>query len=492
VVLVGIVGLAFAVVTVLGLSLLGVPILPRNDTVAAAPTSSPSPTVDAVALAASPATKVIATVLGPARVAGWVPAGSVAWSGGTPFDSSCGRPTVDAVLSGSRVYSVGKPQVVLTLSAFTAGSGAVAIRDWAARLASCATAPVTVTHLAAPTSDAFVASVPAAGGQPGATAVFWRRGDLAAVLAVPAAGANGMEVLAARVDPVLVKALTGVCANPASTVADAVRSPWVAREQFIGLASPVPVTMAPSPTPLPPSGITPAPVGWSPTPLPSLSVPQRPADPVWPENLPTTDVGSPVPPSVLAAAPTLSRVPSRLDDPVGPGCGWAFTGQPAPPYDAGIEAVTAEGRVTQAREELVAGQQAWQANVVQYWQQVADYTTQARSYTAYATAVRQVAQAWDHISAQRTLYAEAVDRYNQAVAAREQFLLEQAAAQIDYDAAVAACDAGSPSATPSGTPSPTPDPTAVDCPPLVPPILSQVAPIVPPLPTPPPDPRPTS
>jgi len=496
-VIVAVVAVIFAVLTVLGLTALGVPLLPRQEAVAAGTTPTPTPSIDQVALGASPAQKAITTVLGPTPAVGWVPAGAVAWSGGTPFDTSCGRPTTDAVLAGTRVYAIGRTQVVLTVSTYTAGAGAVAMRDWEARLASCANAPVTVTHLAAPTSDTFVASVPAgaatAGGtaQPGATAVFWRRGDVVAVLAVPVAGSTGLQAAAGQVDPAVVRALTGVCANQASTVADGVRSPWVARDQFVGLASPIPVTMAPSPTPRPPSGVTPAPVGWSPAPLPSVSLPVRPADPVWPDNLPATQVGSPVPPSVLAPAPTLSLVPSRLDDPVGPGCGWAFTGQTGPPYDAAAEAVAAQGRVAQARADMSAAQQAWQSNVVQYWTLVGSYTTQADAYTAYAAAVRKVATAWDRITAERTAYSAAVDAYNSAAAARQQFLLDQAAAQADYDNAVAACVGVSPSATPSLPVSPSPTDPTVQCPPPVPPILGQVAPTVPPLPTPPPDPRPT-
>ena len=496
-VIVGVVAVVFAVLTVLGLVALGVPLLPRQEAVAASATPTPTPTIDQVALASSPAQKAITTVLGPAPATGWLPAGAVAWSGGTPFDTSCGRPTTDAVLAGTRVYAIGKQQVVLTVSAFAAGAGAVAMRDWEARLAACPNAPVTVTHVAAPTSDAFVASVPAvaaaAGGtaQPGATAIFWRRGDVVAVVAVPAAGARGMPDVASQLDPALVQALTGVCANQASTVADAVRSPWVARDQFIGLASPVPVAMAPSPTPRAPSGVTPAPAGWSPTPLPSVSLPVRPADPVWPDTLPATQVVSPVPPSILAPAPTLSMVPSRLDDPVGPGCGWAFTGQNGPPYVAAAEAVAAQGRVAQAKLDMSVAQQAWQANVVQYWSQVAAYTTQADAYSAYAAEVRKVALAWDRITAERTAYASAVDVYNAAAAAREQFLLDQAAAQNEYDTAVALCEGISPSTTPSPSASPSSTDPSVQCPPPVPPILSQVAPTVPPLPTPPPDPRPS-
>ncbi len=489
------VAVAFAVVTVLGLTLLGVPLLPRQTATAATPTPTPSASIDRVSLATSPAQGVITRMLGPAVVAGWTPAGAMAWSGGTPFDAPCGRPSVDAVLSGARVYSIGSRQVVLTVSAYTAGSGAVAVRDWAARLGTCAAAPVRVSAPGAPTSDAFEATLSAAGGASGATAIFWRRGDVVAVIAVPAADAPGMPVLAAQVDPALVTALTGVCANQASTVADAVRSPWVVRDQFIGLTLPVRVTVAPSPTPVPPAGVTPAPVSWSPAPLPSISHPQRPADPVWPADLPTGEPASPVPPTVLLPAPTLSVVPSRIDDPAGPGCGWSFTGQLAPPFDARNEAAIAQGRVVQATEDLAAAQQAWQTSVVAYWQAVADYSAQATAYTAYAASVRDVARAWDRISALRTAYADAVTAYNAAVAAREQFLLDQAAAQTAYDDAVAVCQAVSPSATPTGSPtstaSPAGTPATPECPPPVPPILGQLPPPVPPLPTPPPDPRPS-
>jgi hypothetical protein len=486
----------FAVVTVLGLAMLGVPLLPRQAAAAATPTPTPSPTIDQVSLASSPAQGVITRMLGPGVAAGWTPAGAVAWSGGTPFDAPCGRPSVDAVLSGARVYSVGTRQVVLTVSAYTAGSGAVAMRDWAARLGTCATAPVRVSASTVPSSDAFVATLPAAAGEPGATAIFWRRGDVVAVIAVAIPAAPGMPLLAVQADPALVTALTGVCVNQASTVADAARSPWVAREQFVGLASPIRVTTAPSPTPVPPPGLTPVPSTWSPTPLPSVSLPERPADPVWPADLPAGVVESPVPPAVLAPAPTLSIVPSRLDDPVGPGCGWAFTGQSAPPFDAGTEAVTAQGRVAQAREDLAAAQQAWQVSVVSYWQAVADYSALATSYTAYATAVREVARAWDRITAARKAYNDAVDAYNAAVRAREQFLLDQATAQAEYDNALAVCAVISPSASPTDTASPTStaSPTTQvgpQCPPAVPPILSQLPPTLPPIPTLPPDPRPS-
>ncbi len=499
-VLVALTGAVLAVLTVLGVTLMGVPLAPRAPAAAAdTPTPTPTPSIDRVALASSSAQRVITTVLGPAVTAGWTPAGIVAWTGGTPFDAPCGRPTADAALSGSRVYDLGKSQVVLTVSAYTAGAGAVAMRDWSARLSTCTGARVTVLPVLAPSPDAFLATLLPDAGRPGAAALFWRRGDVIAIVATASPDGRGLPALAARADPALSAALTGVCANQASTVADGARSPWLARDQFTGLASPIPVTTKPSPTPAPPAGVTPVPATWSPTPLPSVSVPVRPADPVWPTDLPS-GVASPVPPSPLPPAPVQSLVPSRLDDPVGPGCGWAFTGQVAPPFDAATEAVLAQTRVAQAKQDLAAAQQAWQTEVVQYWQAVADYRAAAVAYTAYDAAVRQVARAWDRISAQRQAYADAVAAYNLAVAAREQFLLDQAAAQTAYDEAVAACPPVDGTPTPSDVPIPTsPAPTGAStgspatsgCPPPVPAILQETAPAVPPLPTPPPDPRPT-
>ena len=499
-VLVALTGGVVAVLTVLGVTLMGVPLLPRPSAAAAAPTPTPTPSTDQVALAASPAQGAIAAVLGTAVATGWTPSGALAWSGGTPFDAACGRPVSDAALSGSRVYDLGGSQVVLTVSAYPAGAGAVAMRDWAARLAVCSSAPVTVAAVAAPSPDAFVATLAPAPGRPGAAALFWRHGDVVAIVAVPSPDPRGLPALAAQADPRLVAALAGVCANLASTVADGARSPWLSRDQFTGLASPIAVTTSPVPTPAPPPGVTPVPATWSPAPLPSVSIPVRPADPVWPADLPPA-VPSPSPPSPLAPAPLVSVVPSRLDDPVGPGCGWAFTGQVAPPFDAGTEAVLAQTRVTQAQQDLAAAQQDWQVAVLDYWQSVADYQASASAYSAYVASVGQVAQAWDRITTQRQDYANAVAAYNLAIDARSQFLLDQAAAQTAYDAAVVACQppptsppaTDTATATPVSTPTSTPTdtPTPAGCPPPIPDILTQVPPTVPPVPTPPPDPRPT-
>ena len=213
-VLVALTGALVAALTVLGVTLMGVPLLPRAPAAAATPTPSPTPSIDRVALATSPAQGVITTVLGPAVAPGWTPAGLVAWSAGTPFDALCGRPGADAALSGSRVYDLGRSQVVLTVSAYPAGAGAVALRDWSARLSTCARSPGGRSlPVLAPSPDAFVATLPRrVRRRPGAAALFWRHGDVVAIVATPSPDGRGLPALAVAADPVAASGRSPACA----------------------------------------------------------------------------------------------------------------------------------------------------------------------------------------------------------------------------------------------------------------------------------------
>ena len=242
---------------------------------------------------------------------------------------------------------------------------------------------------------------------------------------------------------------------------------------------------------------------------------------MWPLDLPT-----PVPTPDLPITPTLppsaTSVPSRAPDPIGPGCGWAFTGQVPPRYDEVQQVALARGLADQARAALLQAQAQWQSNTLSYWQQVPTYATQLQDFLAYAAAVRDVALAWDSISAQRDLYDKAVTAYNDALAAQQQFIAAQQQAQAAYDAALTACanapvytpqpnpttsspsasasessstgpiDTATPTPIPTGpTSTPTPPPTGpAGCPPARPAILDQPIPTLPPVPTPPADPRP--
>ncbi len=485
----------FALLAVLGVLRFGVDLLPRAATAAATPTPTPSPTTSLVraTVTASPAQQTIVAALAPGIAAGWVPASPLTWTSGTPFDEACGRPAdAEPALSASRVYSVGPKQYVVTVAAHSAGQGAVALAAWAPVLAACGGGEYAVP---APGTQALVAWIRAADGKPGASALFWRRGDVVVVVAAPGSSPVGLAERAAEVDARLLVALSGRCANLGSTPADAARSPWGNPDAFTGLTVPVAVSVAPSATPRPPVGVTPVPPTYSPSPLPSVSYPVRPLDPVWPEELPSP-VASPVAPARPPVAPSITAVPRRITDPVGPGCGWAFTGQVSPPFDPVEEAALVVERVAQARAALAAAQVQWQADLVTYWSELPAYAPQAEAFAAYARQVAQVAAAWDSITAQRDAYTAAVAAYELAATARSDFFVRQAEAQAAYDLAVAACGlppvTPSPTATapvsPTGSPTPTGAPV---CPPAVPPILLETGPTLPPLPTPPPDPRPT-
>jgi hypothetical protein len=498
---VGLSAAGFAVLAVLAVVLLGVDLLPRG-AVAAAPTPSPTPTASLVraALRESPAQQVLVAALDPAPATGWTRASALTWTSGTPFDERCGRPaTAEPALAASRIYSVGPKQYVVSMSAFSAGQGPVALAAWARTLATCGGGEYAV---ATPGTEALVAWVRAGEGKPGAAALFWRRGDVVAVVATPGSSPTGLAERAAEIDAGLLAALAGRCVTVGSALADAARSPWGQPDTFTGLTVPVAVTVAPSPTPTPPVGVTPVPDTFTPAPAPSVSFPVRPLDPVWPEELPSP-LASPLAPVAPPVPPAAITVPRRITDPLGPGCGWAFTGQVAPELDLAVEEALVAERVTQARAGLVAGQQQWQADLVAYWSELPAYLPEAEAFAAYASEVARVAAAWDTITAQRDAYAAALAAFDQASLARSEFFIAQAAAQQEYDAAVLACGLA-PSAPPSPTPTPTPTvsapptpgvspvPTSTPiCPPAVPPILFETAPTLPPVPTPPPDPRPS-
>lgn len=503
----------FALLAVSGVALAGVDLAPRGPSVAAPPAPAPVP-VDTVALTSSPAQAVIVSTLQSSVAPGWKSASTLTWTSGTPFDEPCGRPpTAGPVLAGARVFDIAGRQVVVSVTTYTAGQGAVALNGWSTLLGDCRSGSDSVGRyaVATPGADGVVAWVRPDSGATGAATMFlWRRGDVLAAVTSPSANPDGLGVLAAQVDTALLATLAGRCADVGSSLADAARSPWVSRESFTGLTQPLPIAVTPSPTPLAQPDAAIVPDTYTPSPLPSISYPVRPYDPIWPADLPLP-VGSPLAPIRPSPAPSATTVAARVDDPTGPGCGWAFTGQVRPPYDEATEASLTQARAEQAQEELVARQAQWQSDLVAWWREVPLYEQQAALFVGYADAVRLVADAWDRINQERLDYADAVAAYDAAAMARNEFLARQDAARVAYEEAVLACGSTpSPTPTPTPTDSVTPDPTptgvpvpsftpvpdpstpiGTGCPPEVPTILYESPPELPAVPTPPADPRPS-
>lgn len=409
----------------------------------------------------------------------------------------------------ARTTSIGDAQV--TLSAYRAGLGASAFVSQRATLAGCDRVV---------TSDAPGLGIAAVHAQLGAShAVIWRRGDVIAAVTAP----TDPSALARTVDTALEAALTDPgtrCAAQDSTVADTVRSP-LGTQAFTGLIQTFTVTPSPAAQALLVSADAPG----GDTALPDVDLPRRPADPVWPAALPAkvTKPHLPDAPKLPTATVTLRE---RVADPVGPGCGWTFLRESAPPFDAANAAqVLAEHRLREtARLDRAAYDYA--GRVGTYRAALTQYASAATAWRAYAADVEKVATAWRTIRQERYQYNEQLRAYNDAVAARDAFLAAQAEAATTYQQLLDACanqpapvptppvipapttqptpPTGTPLPSPTGTAPSVPDPTATSgatspaqptprtpaCPPHRPSILDENAPTVPPAPTPPADPRP--
>ena len=536
-------GAAIALVggTALAVTAAGVPLLGRGPADVAPPTETLPPRT-VVAVTQTPAHQSFTTLLNASPNSSWQPVGEISWTAGTPYDELCGRPKGPGpAVAGSRAYQAVGGQVMVTVMAYSAGLGAGAFQDWQQKLSSCAGASSysvpgpsrTGATNATPSTDALVVWGTNVRGAP-TESLMWRRGDILSWVNAPRTMNSSLGTKALQLDELLLASVAGSCASVDSVLADAARSPWLAASDFTGLINQVPVSVPKAPWPTLPPGATPVPQNYVPAPVPSISLPTRPADPVWPNDLPTP-VATPDALVQPTLPPTATSVPSRAPDPIGPGCGWAFTGQVPPRYDQVQQVALAQGLADEARATLQQGQEAWQANTLAYLQAVPDFAKQLQAFLVYAAAVRDVALAWDSISAQREAYDLAVREYNDALAAQQLFLSDQQQAQAAYDAALTACanapaytpppvltptpaptvssptpspadstganptDTSSPTAiptgpsTPSDTPTVLPSPTGpVGCPPDRPVILDQPVPTLPALPTPPADPRPSA
>ena len=474
--------------------------------------SAPGPSVADIAqrTGKTPAEVVVSLVLAtpPALPAGAQPVSALQGVPSSAVDLVCGTGTGPGpVTAGGRGWTVGNGSQVtnfqagytVTVSAYGAGQGAVAFNALAGQVNDhCANRSGTA-YLVGSTGtgvDAATARVNRSGA--GTTAFFWRRGDVVAMVA--SAGRSGPMNMVKEYDARLAAALAGVCATNDSSAADAARSPYVNRAGFTGLINAAPVGL-PVGVPAPARVAAPAVVD-----LPDVSLPDQPAFPFWPERLPTP-VPAPTAP-VLPDYPALTTTaPMQVLDGQGPGCGWAFTGQPVPNFDAAAAASKAAVDAGRAADTLGANAASYAAAVRPYGAAYTLYLADVRAFQTYARALDTVAAAWKVIRLDQAEYQEALAFYTAALAARDLFLARQATARTTYATALDLCagriptpttapptpPATVPTSAPTG-PGPTATPTTppLVCPPVPAPIITQTAPPTPTQPPPPPaDPRPT-
>lgn len=463
-------------------------------------TPKPSVTASAAPVAARtgalPAQQVVQAVMGPAvkTAAGWRAAGVTSQVTALSSELSCdlagGGPA--PVVARSRGWVLPSGTVQATARAYSAGGGAVAFAQHKADVNDCGSAwQASRAGIGADAMAVWTGSY---------ATLMWRRGDVVVSVATSTKGRPGdlssVMGVAKALDARLAAALASTCVDVTSALADGARSPYVNRAGFTGLVrahrevldeAQVPAEALSAPVAAPQVRI----------PAPTKSVPdvgdlpQRPEPPVSPSALPTP-VPSPKVPSAPAKAPTSGTYPEQVADPDGPGCGWAFTGQVAPTFDAAAAQAAMVKAQVATQDRLVKGRVKWEKERRAYYVAYEKYLTQVDAFSEYAAQVEKVRAAWAKIDAARERYRDAVRAYEKALADREDFIARQEAAQEAFDDAVAECakpkpkPSPSPTPTPSVSPTPSASPTPV-CPPKRPAILDQEAPPEPTKPTPPKD-----
>jgi len=453
----------------------------------------------------TPAEVVVSLVLAapPVLPSGAVPVTALQGVPSSPVDLVCGtRSGPGPVTAAGRGWTVANGSQVtnfragytVTVSAFGAGQGAVAFRALAGQVNEHCANKSGTAHIVASTGaagvDAATVWVNRSGGA--TTAFFWRRGDVVAMVATT--GPSAPMGLVKEYDARIAAALAGVCVNADSTVSDGTRSPYVNKAGFTGLTLRAPVGLPADIAPPPPMATQALVI------LPAVKLPVEPDVPFWPLDLPSP-VPAPRAPAIPAFPALTTTAPVRVQDEQGPGCGWSFTGQPVPAFDAAAAASDAAADAETAATALAAKVTSYTAEVPAYQAAYTSYLADVRAFQSYAQAVDTVAAAWDVIRVGQAQYKDAMVLYAAAVAASDAFLAQQSAATATYDSSVAACAGSTPTSpppTPGSTGSPTlpaptvsPAPPDTVCPPVPAPIMSQPAPTVPPSPTPPADPRPT-
>ncbi|QWC84546.1 hypothetical protein KLP28_13360 [Nocardioidaceae bacterium] len=400
--------------------------------------------------------------------------------------------------------------VSVSVRAYGAGGGGLALAQLSGAVSSCASTYETSAPEVGVESFGFASS--------DLSTLVWRRGDVLVSMAFQQSGGPGsldaVTPWANAYDKRLRALLATTCAAQRAPVNASVRSPHLEPGRYEGRRDFHVVRLD-------------VPAGWEtaeemttaptiPIPGPDLGLPEQPyrpyppAAPIFPASLPS-EVVRPALPTAPEPAPEQAKAGEPVPDPVGPGCGWDFTGQAAPRFDAErAERIYLERRA-EVQRSLRQQWRTWQEEQADYWEAYDAYESQAPAYLAYVEDASAVAAAWAEIQAERDAYASALAAREAAIEARKQFFIDQRRAQRRYDAAVVECRQQPPAPAPSpdqpggngngqgngggnngpsrGNQQPT-QPTGPTCPPERPSILDEDPPTIPPEPTPPADPRP--
>ncbi|MCG2621509.1 hypothetical protein LVY72_06210 [Arthrobacter sp. I2-34] len=473
------------------LSLSGAPLAYQSPSTAGAPAvGRAQPEAVLAKIKDSPADSVLNGVL-ESPPQGWKAAGTLQRAAAQPMPFDCPVDGTAPSVSVSRLFSTGGHLVQVVLAAYRAGLGAEVMKQQLARYDSCAGDDIVVEQGSIngkqPGVEAHLAI--ASKGQAVSQVLATRRGD---VLAFYVADAKTPVVKLARAfDVRLGSKLNPVCANPRSQPADASRSPWSASGY-----KPYTVSTGVAVRDMAvPQNATAANVLMVQLPAPTLKVKKvdatvQPWYPVWPPM--PEPMAYPEPPkSPDPAATTEKAVRILTEDKTGPGCGWAFTGMPAVPFDSAAADKTNRELTRKAVAALLTDQRQWQQEVLDYWKAYGKYKEQVAEYKKYAAKVSKVNATWAGIEDDWNQYWARYARYQDALATHNEFLGDQADARTKYAKELERCTDKNKEIVKESEAADV-DPETVDCRKEVgfPAILSQTPPAVPAEPAPPADPAP--
>lgn len=230
---------------------------------------------------------------------------------------------------------------------------------------------------------------------------------------------------------------------------------------------------------------------------PYASVPEGPL----PSSLPAlpSEVAKPTVANAPEAVGSFAEVASyRIQDPVGPGCGWSWSAQNALEYDEADLKATQDETMAKTQNSVNTNAQGYVDQKISWARVVALVAPKLDSWNRYVDSVNSVHGGWAKLVADREALRPAWDQYLAAHEAWSTFDARKAAADTAYNQALTQCIADrkthddwerewgpealkqkqdawakeqnmnpSPTATPVPTSTPTPMPTAppepVDC-----------------------------
>lgn len=361
-------------------------------------------------------------------------------SAGLPQPMSCVEPA--PTLSDSKAYRSDGADVQVTFAAYPAGLGAEMFKRLYEDTYNCKPSSTAIYPYTRDDLGVEAATIQASWSVNSIETTFFRRGDF---IVFVASGRNVDSYGRAKfIDELLQKRMTStVCANPKEGLKGKTRNAFYSGKNFLGLQERRELYSDKVELP----ELTPEQQAQG---VEAVKVPGRdmkvkevtlPNDqflyPLWPE------LPEPVAYPKLPKKPKDQKLKSeayiRIEDPIGPGCGWSFLSTVEPSFDEATIQANNDRILSDAQQLLDADGPRWQAAIQEYWTAYARYLKRIEAYEAYRQEVATVAEAWEEIHADWREYYRLYSIWEQKNQERLTFLANQEQAREDWADQKTAC-----------------------------------------------------